>query len=525
MANLLGQIILWAKATFVGDEVPADGQPLYDKANKRLHLGDGTKTTDEQRTDGDYLPSRAEVDVLVSAGVGSIAAAVVDITNIVDEHGSNNVWQFNDSTTAGDPLNGNLRFNSATIADVTEIYIDNNDQSTQNRSAWVALWSGILLLQTNYLRTSPGVWESKRLPVVFRITGVTVNSGYLTIAVEYVSGALPSNGDALVPSLSPGASGGGSGDYLPLAGGTMDADAEIALANGARIQEGTTDQGTGGNGGISLRCSVDYELNYQAGVLTAYEQDGATERQLDLRSSLRLTGMGANIQDASGAASVLPTERQLTNADSDVAIDWSGSHPKISKQIIPINDSYHVLKGTETTVLAQGSDYTQVVDGGNMAVGFQVYLKNEATVAMTFYPDGEAQTVIQPGGCALFQHKGAGLWMDLLAGKADGVGTVCIIKMTNVTGDAPTLQYLSNTMGATFTSNMNDPGDFYFESSVPFDETTTFVTASPALNAVLSGIDAIVGGSNLIYVKTYLAGVITDGVYPVWLIKIEKLAN
>lgn len=71
---------------------------------------------------------------------------------------------------------------------------------------------------------------------------------------------------------------GAGGDFLPLAGGTMDTGADITFANYSRLREGLTDAGNGGNGGISMVCSQDYEFKWEAGRLYVMEQDGFTIR-------------------------------------------------------------------------------------------------------------------------------------------------------------------------------------------------------------------------------------------------------
>lgn len=57
------------------------------------------------------------------------------------------------------------------------------------------------------------------------------------------------------------------GNYLPLAGGTMDADADIFFANGSKLSEGAVDAQTGGNKGIALTCSLGYEFKWEDGEL------------------------------------------------------------------------------------------------------------------------------------------------------------------------------------------------------------------------------------------------------------------
>ena len=110
---------------------------------------------------------------------------------------------------------------------------------------------------------------------------------------------------------------------LPLSGGIMNQDASIAFQNGANLSQGTTDLGIGGNKGISLKCSVNYELNYQAGRLTNFEPDGATVRSLPLGSSL-LFLENTNIDDFNNQNSIDPNARILHNANGDIMLDWSG---------------------------------------------------------------------------------------------------------------------------------------------------------------------------------------------------------
>lgn len=78
--------------------------------------------------------------------------------------------------------------------------------------------------------------------------------------------------------------GGGGGDYLPLAGGTMTGNIVFDGTSGQYVGKGSFDTSRGGNYGLSLVCSVGYELNWQAGYLIATEQDHVTPRPLYLDS-------------------------------------------------------------------------------------------------------------------------------------------------------------------------------------------------------------------------------------------------
>ncbi|NDE17082.1 hypothetical protein EBZ80_19350, partial [bacterium] len=83
--------------------------------------------------------------------------------------------------------------------------------------------------------------------------------------------------------------GGGGGDYLPLTGGTMTGNIAFDGTSGQAIGKGWFDSNRGGNYGISLYCSIGYQLNWQAGWLSTTEQDLATRRPLYLDSAAGTT--------------------------------------------------------------------------------------------------------------------------------------------------------------------------------------------------------------------------------------------
>lgn len=62
--------------------------------------------------------------------------------------------------------------------------------------------------------------------------------------------------------------GGGGGPFLPLAGGTMDTNADIAFDNGSRIHQ------TPGSNGIDQVCSIDYVHRWSNGLLYILDQSG-----------------------------------------------------------------------------------------------------------------------------------------------------------------------------------------------------------------------------------------------------------
>ena len=84
-------------------------------------------------------------------------------------------------------------------------------------------------------------------------------------------------------------------DYLPLSGGNMTGAISFSAS---RITQGLYDSNRGGLSGISLVCSVDYDFNWQAGWITALEQDRLTPRPLYVDS-----GAGSTIRAWTSAGS------------------------------------------------------------------------------------------------------------------------------------------------------------------------------------------------------------------------------
>lgn len=77
--------------------------------------------------------------------------------------------------------------------------------------------------------------------------------------------------------------GGGSGDYLPLAGGTMNESAEITFTNNSRIRQ------TPGANGLDLVCSIEYVHRWKEGSLYI----------LDTANSIRVVMYGIATPDSS----------------------------------------------------------------------------------------------------------------------------------------------------------------------------------------------------------------------------------
>ena len=98
-------------------------------------------------------------------------------------------FTFSTDTTDSDPTNGKLKFDSATPASITYLYIDNVDADGADHTAWYDQWD----TSTSQTKGTIYVGEYRSDSVaVFQVTNiVTAATGYYKVPVEYVSGNLP----------------------------------------------------------------------------------------------------------------------------------------------------------------------------------------------------------------------------------------------------------------------------------------------------------------------------------------------
>ncbi len=129
--------------------------------------------------------------------------------------------------------------------------------------------------------------------------------------------------------------------YLPLAGGEMIGNASIAWENGQYLSKGSTDFETYGYGGISLYCSVGYELNWQAGVLTNLHGYNIIEN-IRLGSSLEFEP--TIYLSTSEGPSISPHDRLLISRQNETILNWSEGL-NITTGVAPISSSAPGVQG------------------------------------------------------------------------------------------------------------------------------------------------------------------------------------
>lgn len=108
------------------------------------------------------------------------------------------------ATTAADPGAGKLRFNHATLASVTAIYIDNTTVNGSDISAFIDTWENSVLT----IKANDNLDASF---ATFTITGVADSTGYRTLTVTYIAGNSFSADEAVVAYIAPKGAAGDAG--------------------------------------------------------------------------------------------------------------------------------------------------------------------------------------------------------------------------------------------------------------------------------------------------------------------------
>lgn len=118
-------------------------------------------------------------------------------------------YTFSTTTTDSDSGAGVIRYNNATIASVTTIFIDNADAGSISQTGWYDTWDDSTATVKGQLLITNA--NDNTAYDVFNVTAVTSASGYYKITVTYVSGARPANSAALAVMFVPAGYNGATG--------------------------------------------------------------------------------------------------------------------------------------------------------------------------------------------------------------------------------------------------------------------------------------------------------------------------
>src|SRR6185437_5546456 len=144
------------------------------------------------------------------------------------------VFHFVTSTADADPGAGGVAFNNATLANVTEVFVDNAEAGGNPIASWIVSFGsapstnkGVLIFQD----VVPGTFA------IFMVTGPVVTaSGYNKVPVSYISGtAAPAAGDRLTTIFAPAGTKGDSllnGSGVPASSLGSNGDVYLDISSG-----------------------------------------------------------------------------------------------------------------------------------------------------------------------------------------------------------------------------------------------------------------------------------------------------
>ena len=167
-------------------------------------------------------------------------------------------FTWSNSTSDADPGNGKVAFNNATVASVSVIYVDNQEDNGVSISSFVQSWDDVSnsTARGMLLITKEGTSSTYAL---FKVTGITVASGYDKVAVTHVaSNGTFSNSDGITVDFSySGADATGLGSIasqaansVSISGGSITGITDLNIADG----------GTGASSASAARTNLGLDI-------------------------------------------------------------------------------------------------------------------------------------------------------------------------------------------------------------------------------------------------------------------------
>lgn len=189
---------------------------------------------------------------------------------------------------------------------------------------------------------------------------------------------------------------------------------EGGLSNGATVRQGTTNAGLGGNKGIALRCSIDYELKWEAGRLYAMESDGFTIRETSYNFDIAPTD-----EDDESKGFVVGSRWILDNGDTYVCIDQATG--SAIWELIDVTGSLEQYKTSDFTAengvfyTTGGSDCVITDPTPIIGKGYKVFaIRTQAIISGVTYIVGSL----------VYRYYSVGGWLTIEMSNIEDIATI-----------------------------------------------------------------------------------------------------
>lgn len=307
-----------------------------------------------------------------------------------------NPYTFSTTTTNSDPGNGTLRFNNATIASVTELYIDNVDANGASMTTLLPYGTGGTLRVVS-------ASDATRF-VEFSVSAAVSQVGYFKYVVTVVAsnGSLFGNGSGVLFLLDvqgpTGPQGGPgittvSGSQGKLIGGTT-GDAPAAFEH-SRFLDGSTPEITVWENTDATGASVRVGVESGGGAVVDATSGAFKATQKVVDWSYADFQMLWN----TGTDPARLIEMYVSDSETSLLLDEGGKASRISPQRLTsgqdhslpnksgtfglVNDWHESVRAATTTngALATAFAPGQVVDGVTLAFADRVLLKNQSSAS------------------------------------------------------------------------------------------------------------------------------------------------
>lgn len=291
------------------------------------------------------------------ANITTVASNIANVQAAAEALSAAIAFTFDSATTMADPGTGDVRFNNASFASVTSIAIDALTAQTGNPdlSDFIATFDDSTSTNKGYLRFSKG--SAPENFVIFQVTAVTDNTGWLQLTVSHVDSAGSfSNTDTLYMVFTQ------TGDQGNI---TTVTNIDAATSAGANLRNvgGTTCASWGGGGGQNF--SITNTLSFGAGgasVDIVRDEDDMSSN--DANALATQQSIKAYVDAAGGGAWEFISSQ---TAASDSSLDFTSfiNNTDFDNYVFVLTDIFPGTDGTEIALLLSTDGLSTTIGSPN----------------------------------------------------------------------------------------------------------------------------------------------------------------